>query len=149
MLWSHPTHMWLMAWHVLNKHMSPSHCALWNLAYGHQNLWIVQSAIQNESLLKCHWWNIIWHNIASNGIKFFLFYRFASVLNHHMRFFFSSKKIKQHKQKQTKKTCQSFLMTVALGRQRQTDFKQTSLGFQYTSERENTLQTLFSILLVC
>ena len=72
-LWSHPIHMLLMAWHVPIKHMSPSHCTLRNLAYGSQHLRIVQSAIQHESLLKCNRLNISWHNIASNGIRM-LFY---------------------------------------------------------------------------
>lgn len=68
-----------------------------------------------------------------------------------MRFFFSLKKIKQQQQKQTNPKKLSVIPDDIIGLERQTDFKQTSLGFQYTSERENTLQTLlnFSILLVC
>lgn len=68
-----------------------------------------------------------------------------------MRFFFSLKKIKQQQQKQTNPKELSVIPDDIIGLERQTDFKQTSLGFQYTSERENTLQTLlnFSILLVC
>lgn len=63
----------LMAWHVLNKHMSPSHYTLRSLAYGPQNLGIVQSAIQHESLLKCNRLNISCHNITSSRIRM-LFY---------------------------------------------------------------------------
>lgn len=72
-LWSHPIHMLLLAWHVLNKHVSLSHCTLRNLAYGPQHLRIVQSAIQHESLFKHNRLNISWHKIASNGIRM-LFY---------------------------------------------------------------------------
>ena len=63
----------LMAWHVLNKHMSPSHYTLRSLTYGPQNLGIVQSAIQLESLLKCNQLNISCHNITSSRIRM-LFY---------------------------------------------------------------------------
>lgn len=63
----------LMAWHVLNKHMSPSHYTLRSLAYGPQNLGIVQSAIQHESLLKRNQLNISCHNITSSRIRM-LFY---------------------------------------------------------------------------
>lgn len=63
----------LMDWHVLNKHMSPSHYTLRSLAYGPQNLGIVQSAIQHESLLKCNRLNISCHNITSSRIRM-LFY---------------------------------------------------------------------------
>lgn len=128
-LWSHPIHMLLMAWHVLNKHTSPSHCTLRNSAYGHQHLWIVQSAIHHESLLNWNQLNIMLHNIASNGIRM-LFYciDLCLFLITIWQSFFSF----LLQQNPVSDSCQH------------TEFwkqdKQTLLCFQYTSGKENTLQ---------
>lgn len=44
-----------------------------NLAHGCGHLWMAQSAIQHESLLRYNQLNIMWHKIASHGIRI-LFY---------------------------------------------------------------------------
>lgn len=115
-LWSHPIHMLLMAWHVLNKHTSPSHCTLRNSAYGHQHLWIVQSAIHHESLLNWNQLNIMLHNIASNGISMLFYFidlcLFLITIWQSFFFFFSS----------STKSCQWFLPTYRVLEARQTDF---------------------------